>query len=263
MIKEIPISLTISANTAQKTGGGIYNDGFDGTVRLEIDSSTLDGNSAAAGGAIFNDADHQGGTWLDIGNSTISGNSAGHGGALASDSHDARFVSANISNCTFGDNSASKAGSSIYNVGQNSQHTVHFTLVNTILKSGPQGKNIFCNLDAIRSLGYNLSNDNGGGFLTSPGDRINTDPMLGALQDNGGPTFTHALLPGSPAIDAGNPTFTPPPMYDQRGTGFDRVVNGRLDIGSFEVQTPARPSNVRPSLISRSRPTPLSRATLP
>ena len=66
----------------------------------------------------------------------------------------------------------------------------------------------------------------------------NTDPLLGPLQDNGGPTFTHALLAGSPAIDAGDPAFVGPPDYDQRGIGFPRVVNGRIDIGAFEVQTP-------------------------
>jgi hypothetical protein len=60
--------------------------------------------------------------------------------------------------------------------------------------------------------------------------------MLGPLQGNGGATFTHALLPGSPAINAGDPTFMPPPLYDQRGPGYDRVVGGRIDIGSFEVQ---------------------------
>jgi hypothetical protein len=60
--------------------------------------------------------------------------------------------------------------------------------------------------------------------------------MLGPLQDNGGPTFTNELLTGSPAIDAGDPNFTPPPDYDQRGPGFDRVVNGRIDIGAFEVE---------------------------
>jgi hypothetical protein len=62
------------------------------------------------------------------------------------------------------------------------------------------------------------------------------DPMLGPLQNNGGPTFTHALLVGSLAIDMGNPNFIPPPNYDQRGPGFDRVVNSRIDIGAFEVQ---------------------------
>jgi hypothetical protein len=60
--------------------------------------------------------------------------------------------------------------------------------------------------------------------------------MLGPLQDNGGPTFTHALLTGSPAINAGDPSFTSPPFYDQRGPGYDRVVGGRIDIGAFEVQ---------------------------
>src|SRR5438874_11085266 len=64
----------------------------------------------------------------------------------------------------------------------------------------------------------------------------NTDPLLGPLQDNGGPSLTHALLPGRPAIDTGDPNFTPPPFFDQRGAGFNRVVNGRIDKGSFEVQ---------------------------
>jgi hypothetical protein len=77
--------------------------------------------------------------------------------------------------------------------------------------------------------------------LTAMGDQINTDPMLGPLQDNGGPTFTHELLNGSPAIDAGDPTFTPPPDYDQRGPGYPRVVNSRIDIGAFEVQAAPSP----------------------
>src|SRR5262249_56283595 len=86
--------------------------------------------------------------------------------------------------------------------------------------------------------------DNGGGSLTATGDQINTDPMLGPLQDNGGPTFTHALLPGSPAIDTGDPSFTPPPDFDQRGPGYPRVGNERIDIGSFEAQPPAAQTNL-------------------
>ena len=78
-------------------------------------------------------------------------------------------------------------------------------------------ENIFNNGGTVTSDGYNLSSDDGGGYLTGPGDQINTDPLLSPLQDNGGPTFTHALLPGSPAIDAGDPAFTPPPFNDQRG----------------------------------------------
>ena len=55
------------------------------------------------------------------------------------------------------------------------------------------------------SKGYNLSDDGSCNFHNS-GDRNNTNPMLGPLQNNGGPTQTQALLPGSPAIDAGNPS---------------------------------------------------------
>ena len=113
-----------------------------------------------------------------------------------------------------------------------------------MLNAGASGGTLFNNSGAISSLGYNLASDNGGGFLTATGDQINTDPMLGPLQDNGGPTFTHALLPGSPAIDAGDPSFTPPPDFDQRGPGYPRVGNERIDIGSFEVQPPAAPTNL-------------------
>ena len=62
--------------------------------------------------------------------------------------------------------------------------------------------------------------------------------MLGPLANNGGPTKTHALLAGSPAIDAGDPNFNAMNLpYDQRGAGFPRVRNGRLDIGAYELDT--------------------------
>jgi hypothetical protein len=92
---------------------------------------------------------------------------------------------------------------------------------------------------SLDSQGHNLIGvgDGGSGFVST--DLVGTsanpiDPKLGPLQDNGGPTFTMALLPGSPAIGAGDPTDAP--MYDQRGPGFPRVVNGKIDIGAFEVQ---------------------------
>jgi hypothetical protein len=66
------------------------------------------------------------------------------------------------------------------------------------------------------------------------------DPLLGPLADNGGPTKTHALLPGSPAIDAGDPTLVVGangvPLFDQRGAPFARIAGGRIDIGAFESQ---------------------------
>ena len=61
------------------------------------------------------------------------------------------------------------------------------------------------------------------------------DPLLGPLADNGGPTLTHALLPGSPAINAGDPGAASLPEFDQRGPGFPRVAAGRIDIGAFEL----------------------------
>src|SRR6185295_15486486 len=100
--------------------------------------------------------------------------------------------------------------------------------------AGASGENIFNSSGTITSIGYNLSSDDGAGFLTGPGDQINTDPLLGPLQDNGGPTFTHDLLAHSPAINTGDPNFTPPPSTDQRG--YARVFNSRVDIGSLEVQ---------------------------
>jgi hypothetical protein len=191
---------------------------------------------------------------VTISNSTLSGNSVtGDGGAIyngSSDQHSAVI----ITNSTISDNSATGNGGGIYNVSS-------AELGSTILDAGSSGENIF-NTGTVTSLGYNLSSDDGGGLLTGPGDQINTDPMLGPLQDNGGPTFTHALLPGSPAIDAGDPSFTPPPFYDQRGRDFFRVMNGRIDIGSFEVQAGSTSTPTpRPSPTPRVRPTPHPRPT--
>jgi hypothetical protein len=215
-------------------GGGISNYGT-----LTITNSTINGNGCyASGGGISN-----AGT-STITNSTVSGNGAtgqhdgqpwGHGGGISG------LVTLN--NSTVSNNYASLSAGGIEGGG---------TLGNTILNN-----NSDANLTGIfTSLGYNLSNDDGSGNLTGPGDQINTDPMLGPLQNNGGPTQTHALLPGSPAINAGDPNFTPPPDYDQRGSPFVRVFNGRIDIGSFEVQPPPRPTPT-----PRSRPSPRPRPT--
>jgi hypothetical protein len=157
---------------------------------------------------------------------------------------------------------------------------------NTILKRGTAGENIDNSNGSVTSHSYRISDDNGGGVLIGPGDQINADPMLGPLQNNGGPTFTHALLPGSPAIDTGDPNFTPPLFFDQRGPGFDRVANDRIDKGSFELQagttptptptvtpsatatatasptpTPTPTSTPRPTPSPRSSPVPRSRPT--
>ena len=161
-----------------------------------------------------------------IQNSTLSGNSSLlDGGAILNYGH------VTFTNSTITDNQAGRNGGGIYNQDNS---TVEMT--NTIFKAPPSGANIFNNGGTITSHGYNLSSDSGGGFFNAIGDLIDTNPMLGPLQNNGGPTFTHELLPNSPAINVGSPNFTPPPLYDQRGVGYDRVFGGRIDIGAFEVQ---------------------------
>jgi hypothetical protein len=204
------------------SGGGIVNYGT-----MTIQDSTISGNTALGGDLQGGDGGGISGDNNTITNSTITGNSAHHGGGIAG--------GGNIAHTTFSNNSASIAGGALY-------LTSSLELGNTILKAGTSGVNIFNNGGTVTSHGYNVCSDNGGGFLNGPGDQINTDPMLGPLQNNGGPTFTHALLPGSPAIDMGDPNFTPPPDYDQRGPGFVRVFNGRIDVGSFEVQPTPTPT---------------------
>jgi hypothetical protein len=82
----------------------------------------------------------------------------------------------------------------------------------------------------IISLGHNLADDDTCEF-TDPSDLVVADAMLGPLQDNGGPSETHALLPGSPAIDAGS-LDCPPPATDQRGVA--RPQGAACDIGAVE-----------------------------
>ena len=216
------VNSTVSGNSAKTSGGGIAGG-------ATVENSTISGNSAEmSGGGIYGSA--------TVENSTISGNSAGtSGGGIYNNS------SLHVTLSTITGNSA-PSGGGIYNVGS-------VDMSNTILNAGASGENIFNDGGTVTSFGYNLSSDDGGGYLNGPGDLINTDPLLGPLQNNGGPTFTHALLPGSPAIDAGDPNFTPPPSNDQRGC--PRVINGRVDIGSFERQPLGR-SCVTP----RPRPTP-------
>ena len=242
---------TISGNMAGNSAGGIHNGatmtlidstvggntcvlgGFGGGIdnfgTLTIRNSTVSGNTttfkgSGSGGGIASSGP------LTISNSTVSGNlAAASGGGIES------LGGGTISNSTVSGNSAGNGGG-IYNSGGWLQ------LGNCILKTGASGANIFNKSGTIASDGYNLSSDDGGGFLTAIGDQINTDPILGPLQNNGGSTFTHDLLTGSPAIDAGRPNFTPPPLYDQRGFGYVRVFNKRIDIGSLEVQPAFTPS---------------------
>jgi len=232
---------TVSGNHGSVGGGG-YNDGYSGTATLTVTNSTFSGNSVAApysvgsGGGIYNNGSY-GSATLTVANSTFSGNSAGYldygwGGAIYNDGS-LGSATLTLNNSTFSGNSAGYHGGGIYN------SSGMVTIRHTILNAGAWGENLSNAYGSVSSLGYNLSSDNGGGFLTATGDQINTDPLLAPLQHNGGSTFTHELLTGSPAINAGDPSFTPPPDYDQRGPGYNRIANGRVDIGAYEVQPPA------------------------
>ena len=175
---------------------------------------------------------------MTITNSTLSGNSAGFsGGGILSVASNGSSTNTHailtITNSTLSGNSATNGGGILNAHGGPGSATL--TIDDTVLNAGATGANIFNSDGTVISHGYNLSSDDASAFLNQTGDQNSTAPMLGPLQNNGGPTFTHALLTGSPAIDMGtNPNFL---LYDQRGPGFDRVVNGRTDIGAFEVQT--------------------------
>ena len=235
-------------------GGGIYNDGgFSGSATLTIANSILMSNSAVLGGGIYNDGAVSGNAALTISNTTFSINRAtNNGGGICNDgiSGNARLT---VTNCTFSGNRAITGGG-ICSDGRN-LGVATVRIGNTILHVGPAGggANLVNNSGTVTSLGYNLSSDNSSTYLNAIGDQNSTDPLLGPIQDNGGPTLTYALLSGSSAIDAGDPSFTPPPDYDQRGPGYPRIFNNRVDIGSFESQVTPTPT---PTPTSTPTPTP-------
>jgi len=253
---------TIAGNSGQEAGG-IYSQGGGGqpgNATLTISDSTFSNNSGElTAGAVYSNGSGSGMATLQVSNSTFSGNSAPNlnGGAIYNDGSNGN-ATAQFSNTTFSGNTAGDTGGGIFNTGSSGIATVE--IGHTVLNAGAVGANIANEGGTVTSHGYNISSDDGGGYLNGPGDQINTNPMLGALQNNGGPTFTHALLPGSPAINAGDPNFTPPPLYDQRGPGYPRVVNGRIDKGSFEVQTGGTPTPT-PTPTATTTPSPSATPT--
>jgi hypothetical protein len=271
------LQITDSTLSNNSSGSAIYSHGFlcifcgNGAATVQITNSSIRDNP---GGAIYSDS---GGVCcpvtVSITNSTVSGN-AGPG------VHNSTHGTTSLSNSTISGNSgggiytdlgAPTGGLTVVNTTMSDDQVEIWYgaayIKNTIFKVSSGGHSIVSDgFNTIMSQGYNISSDDGAGYLNGPGDQINTDPMLGPLQDNGGPTFTHALSPGSPAINAGDPNFAPPPFYDQRGPGFDRVRNGRLDIGSFEVQatltpTPTATATLTPTATATGTPTTTPSAT--
>lgn len=251
--KSLTIDDSIIANNGVRRGhntvgfgGAIYNCGGS---ELTITNTTIRGNRAEEGGAICS-----GGT-LTIVNSTFLGNLARdrRGGAIRN------YGTLTITNSTFSGNVARGGfGAAIHNgkyIGQTgtlvmnsstvsgntaggiyNRPGITATLQNTIVSNNAGGN---CR-GVMTSHGYNLSSD-GTCRFNNTGDFNNTDPKLGSLRDNGGPTPTMALRSDSPAIDAGNPRGCTDDQRllttDQRGLRRpDREDSGGCDIGAFERQ---------------------------
>jgi hypothetical protein len=217
------VNSTITKNVAE-AGGAICNGGT-----LTIDNSTFSGNFARKhrGGGIFNY-----GT-LTVNNSTFSGNrvGSGSGGAIHNGELFGIHGRLSLNSSTISRNNAAVAGGLFNLVGA----TV--AIQNSIVANNSD-KN--CN-GKMTSGGYNLSSDDSCD-LKSAGDLNGTDPKLGSLHYNGGSTDTMALLPGSPAIDSGNPHGCTngngnPLMIDQRGLARPDEEDSRgCDMGAFERQ---------------------------
>ncbi|HBE33222.1 MAG TPA: hypothetical protein DD990_18370, partial [Cyanobacteria bacterium UBA11368] len=210
---------TIFANLALSEGGGINNDG--GT--LTVTNSTINSNVGQTySGGIDNDR----GTATII-NSTISDNFAENFGGIA-----AYLANTTVINSTITANVGNGDGNGLFN-GTGSTATVTNSIV-----AGNWNNNDIGAIAPFTSGGNNLiGNSNGVAGFTNGlnGDIVGTaanpiDPLIGTLQDNGGATFTHALLPGSLAIDAGNNNNAP--TTDQRGIIRPQDA---VDIGAFEL----------------------------
>ncbi|GFE67466.1 Calx-beta domain-containing protein [Chroococcus sp. FPU101] len=234
---------TIENNQSNNGGGGIGN--FEVAT---IINSTIHNNSSRDGGGIYNN----GGT-LGLTNVTVSSNTStfDYGGGLNNNNGSiATLTNSTITNNTatsqFSSNETSGGGIGNFNATLN--------LRNTIVA----GNTAELGADIRSWFGSHIVNDDGSNLIDQLlfGDDTaidnNIDPKLGPLQNNGGLTLTHALLEGSPAINAGNNAniaadsldsdndgdTTELILYDQRGSGYPRIYGNAVDIGAVEFQPP-------------------------
>ncbi len=265
-------SITVRQSTfsgevaANGFGGAIYDiasPGGGGGVLTVLDS-TFTGNSAGHdGGAI----ELSFGAYATIADSTFTGNNAAFGGAISMfsvGSSTATTASLLLSSSTLSGNAATStataAGGGLLIEASTTGFTSSALLRDTIVAGNHEGNNGLGDLgDIVGPLdpasAYNLvgdgdamtgiSNNGGGNLVGTAAAPVN--PMLGPLANNGGSTETLALLPGSPAIDAGN-TELAGGNTDQRG--FSRQVGPNVDIGAVEYQYDLAASAIAPSLVS-------------
>jgi CSLREA domain-containing protein len=200
-------------------GGGIHNSGT-----LTVSNSTISDNLAGLGGGIYNQPS---GT-LTVSNSTISGNSANFVGGIYNQG------TLTVNNSTISSNTAFIEIGGIYG-SPNTTTTLKNTIVANNTEGSPKGENCFGN---ITNGGYNLDSGTSCGFGTANNSLSSTDPKLGILADNGGPTKTHALQASSPARDKG--VEVAGITTDQRGVA--RPQGAAPDIGAFEFVDTIKPT---------------------
>jgi hypothetical protein len=224
------IDSVVSGNTA-----GDFAGGFTVYDQVVLQRSTISGNrSGLDPGADFGSA---GGGFSYAGitayNSTISNNAAAtYAGGLWA------YEGISLHHTTVTRNSAvAGSGGGLY-----ADETADpIVLANSIVAENDAGTGDPDIAGGSVTSGYSLVGVQPPGFTDTGGSLTGTlanplDPGLGPLAANGGPTPTHEPLDGSPAVDAGDPVFAPPPDFDQRGAPYVRVYGGRLDMGAVERQ---------------------------
>ncbi len=205
---------TLHGNTAG-TGGGLT------IVRAQtvLSSCTLSGNQAGAGAGIYNSWDGI----LTMTNCTLSGNVATQGGGIYNNQS-----AVYVRHSTFKDNAAAGPAGGAFH------HTFGLQVFSHVLLARNSTSSVYGATSGgiVANEGSNLADDSSAaGFATQVADL-----KLGLLANNGGPTLTHALLPGSPALNAGTNAAIAGLPFDQRGPGFPRLVGSAVDIGAYELQ---------------------------
>jgi CSLREA domain-containing protein len=222
--------LTIRGANTTDQGGGIAVFGATQAHVLNLRDSTVSGNRAVVGGGITVGAVGV----LNVFNSTISGNFATvDGGGIQNDGD------TTLLNTTVSDNTANSNDDFIGHGGGLYADEDAITILNTVV-AGNRDLNTSQSPDcggssAVGSLGFSLLGDpsNCTFIALGAGNQTDVDARLGPLADNGGPTRTQALLPGSPAIDtASTGGMSACEATDQRG--LPRVLGGRCDKGAYE-----------------------------
>jgi predicted outer membrane repeat protein len=204
---------TDGSASSEICGGGLILQ--NSSVGVTVTDSTFSGNKAVFGGSIFN-----GGT-LTVTNSTFSGNSADYGGGVIN------AGTLTMTNSTFSGNYATVNGGGINNLGT-------LNLYNSILANSTSGNDCWKTLGTVTGNNNLIETDSPTKACGTTSPINNTDPKLAdTLAYNGGETQTFALLPGSPAINAG--TATDAPSTDQRGILRATQGGAGYDIGAYEV----------------------------